>query len=83
MPSKTEEYSRPCPAHGQRLDPVLGKLDGLPDHRIPAVQVSLCRPVDDSHAQRPDATACADFVIWNNRMNRYVGRGAIPRSAGK
>ncbi|WP_158565132.1 hypothetical protein [Faecalibacterium sp. OF04-11AC] len=23
-------------------------------------------------AQRPDATACADFDIWNNRMNRYV-----------
>ena len=28
------------------------------------------------HAQRPDATACADFDIWNNRMNRYVRRGA-------
>ena len=27
-------------------------------------------------AQRPDATACADFDIWNNRMNRYVRRGA-------
>lgn len=24
------------------------------------------------YAQRPDATACADFDIWNNRMNRYV-----------
>ena len=22
------------------------------------------------YAQRPDATACADFDIWNNRMNR-------------
>ena len=28
------------------------------------------------YAQRPDATACADFGIWNNRMNRYVRRGA-------
>ena len=27
-------------------------------------------------AQRPDATACADFDIWNNRMNRYVRRDA-------
>ena len=27
-------------------------------------------------AQRPDATACADFDIWNNRMNRYVRRGS-------
>lgn len=28
------------------------------------------------YAQRPDATACADFGIWNNRMNRYVRRDA-------
>ena len=28
------------------------------------------------YAQRPDATVCADFDIWNNRMNRYVRRGA-------
>ena len=28
------------------------------------------------HAQRPDATACADYDIWNNRMNRYVRRGS-------
>ena len=28
------------------------------------------------YAPRPDATACADFDIWNNRMNRYVRRGA-------
>ena len=28
------------------------------------------------YAQRPDATACADYDIWNNRMNRYVRRGS-------
>ena len=28
------------------------------------------------HAQRPDATACADYDVWNNRMNRYVRRGS-------
>ena len=27
------------------------------------------------YAQRPDATACADYDVWNNRMNRYVRRG--------
>ena len=27
-------------------------------------------------AQRPDATACADYDVWNNRVNRYVHRGA-------
>lgn len=28
------------------------------------------------HVQRPDATACADFEIWNTVMHRYVNRGA-------
>ena len=28
------------------------------------------------HAQRPDATACAEMEIWNNRMGRWVNRGS-------
>ena len=28
------------------------------------------------YAQRPDATACADFETWNKRMGRYVKRGS-------
>ena len=28
------------------------------------------------YAQRPDATACASFDLWNDRMNRYVRRGS-------
>ena len=28
------------------------------------------------YAQRPDATACASFVLWNNTMRRYVRRGS-------
>lgn len=28
------------------------------------------------YAQRPDATACAEFNIWNNTMNRYIRRGS-------
>ena len=28
------------------------------------------------YAQRPDATACADYDLWNKRMGRYVRRGA-------
>lgn len=27
-------------------------------------------------AQRPDATACADYDLWNNTMRRYVRRGS-------
>ena len=28
------------------------------------------------HAQRPDATACASFDIWNKKMYCYINRGA-------
>ena len=28
------------------------------------------------HAQRPDATACASLELWNEKMNRWVNRGA-------
>ena len=28
------------------------------------------------HAQRPDATACAEYDFWNERMGRYVRRGS-------
>ena len=28
------------------------------------------------HAQRPDATACAGYDVWTQRMGRYVRRGA-------
>lgn len=28
------------------------------------------------HAQRPQATACAEFDLWNKRMRRYIRRGS-------
>ena len=28
------------------------------------------------YAQRPEATACAPYDVWNDRMNRYVRRGS-------
>ena len=28
------------------------------------------------HVQRPGATACAEYDVWNNTMRRYVRRGA-------
>ncbi|MBQ6480989.1 MAG: hypothetical protein IJI45_07730 [Anaerolineaceae bacterium] len=28
------------------------------------------------YAQRPEATACASYEIWNNTMHRYIRRGS-------
>jgi len=29
------------------------------------------------YKQRPEATACAEYDLWNDRMNRYVKRGTL------
>ena len=31
------------------------------------------------YAQRPDATACAEYDLWNEKMGRYVRRGSKGR----
>ena len=28
------------------------------------------------YAQRPDATACAEYDLWNDTMHRYIRRGS-------
>lgn len=28
------------------------------------------------YSQRPDATACADFNVWNTRLHRYIAKGS-------
>ena len=28
------------------------------------------------HAQRPDATACAEYDFWNKKMGRFIRRGS-------
>ena len=82
MPSKTEEYL----ALAQRTANGLTRYwESWTDYLTTASRLYKYPFADQLmiYAQRPDATACADFDIWNNRMNRYVRRGAIPRSAGK
>ena len=75
MPSKTEEYL----ALAQRTANGLTRdWESWTDYLTTASRLYKY-PFPDQlmiYAQRPDATACADFDIWNNRMNRYVRRGA-------
>ena len=33
------------------------------------------------YAQRPDATACAEYDLWDEEMGRYVRRGLSPESS--
>ena len=75
MPRKTEEYL----ALAQRTANGLTRYwESWTDYLTTASRLYKYSFADQLmiYAQRPDATACADFDIWNNRMNRYVRRGA-------
>ena len=71
MPSETEEYL----ALAQRTANGLTRYwESWTDYLTTASRLYKYPFADQLmiYAQRPDATACADFDIWNNRMNRYV-----------
>ena len=75
MPSKTEEYL----ALAQRTANGLTRYwESWADYLTTASRLYKYSFPDQLmiYAQRPDATACADYDIWNNRMNRYVRRGS-------
>ena len=75
MPSKTEEYL----ALAQQTAKELTRYwENWTDYLTTASRLYKYSFADQLmiYAQRPDATACADYDVWNNRMNRYVRRGA-------
>ena len=75
MPNKTEEYL----ALAQRTANGLTRYwEHWTDYLTTASRLYKYNFADQLmiYAQRPDATACASFDIWNNRMNRYVRRGS-------
>ena len=75
MSSKTEEYL----ALAQRTANGLTRYwESWTDYLTTASRLYKYPFADQLmiYAQRPDATACADYDIWNNRMNRYVRRGS-------
>ena len=75
MPSKTEEYL----ALAQRTANGLTRYwESWTDYLTTASRLYKYPFADQLmiYAQRPDATACADYDVWNKRMNRYVRRGS-------
>ena len=75
MPNKTQEYLNLAQQTAKELTRY---WENWSDYLTTASRLYKYSFADQLmiYAQRPDATACADFDIWNNRMNRYVRRGA-------
>ena len=75
MPNKTEEYL----VLAQRTANGLTRYwESWTDYLTTASRLYKYPFADQLmiYAQRPDATACADYDVWNSRMNRYVRRGS-------
>ena len=75
MPNKTQEYLNLAQQTAKELTRY---WENWTDYLTTASRLYKYPFADQLmiYAQRQDATACADFDIWNNRMNRYVRRGA-------
>ena len=71
MPNKTQEYLNLAQQTAKELTRY---WENWSDYLTTASRLYKYSFADQLmiYAQRPDATACADFDIWNNRMNRYV-----------
>ena len=75
MPNKTQEYLNLAQQTAKELTRY---WENWTDYLTTASRLYKYSFADQLmiYAQRPDATACASFDIWNNRMNRYVRRGS-------
>ena len=75
MPNKTQEYLNLAQQTAKELTRY---WENWTDYLTTASRLYKYSFADQLmiYAQRPDATACAGFDIWNNRMNRYVRRGS-------
>ena len=75
MPNKTEEYlALVC----KTADSFSRQWEHWAEFLITAARLYKYSYPDQLmiYAQRPDATACAEYDVWNNKMNRYVRRGS-------
>ena len=73
MPSKLQAYSQMA---DQTAEQITGSFQNWTAFLETAARLYKY-PYNEQlliFAQRPDATACAEYDLWNNRMRRYVRR---------
>ena len=75
MPNKTQEYLNLAQQTAKELTRY---WENWTDYLTTASRLYKYSYADQLmiYAQRPDATACASFDLWNDRMNRYIRRGS-------
>lgn len=75
MPSKLQTYMQMAD-EAQRM--ITGSFQGWTSFLTTAARLYKYPYAEQVmiHAQRPDATACAEYDFWNEKMGRYVRRGS-------
>ena len=75
MPNKAQEYVELADATARKL---AGDYRGWADFLTTSARLYKYNFYDQLliYAQRPDATACAEFDLWNNTMHRYIRKGS-------
>lgn len=76
MPTKTQTFAQLAVDTATRLTSSLAKWTSF----LATVGRLYKYPYHEQlmiYAQRPDATACADYELWNDKMNRFVRRGSM------
>lgn len=74
MPNKAQEYVELADDTARKLS---GDYRGWTDFLTTSARLYKYNYYDQLliYAQRPDATACAEFDLWNNTMHRYIRKG--------
>ncbi|PWJ22717.1 N12 class adenine-specific DNA methylase [Faecalicatena orotica] len=75
MPTKAQVFAQLAEHTAERLTSSLANWTGF----LATVGRLYKYPYHEQlmiHAQRPDATACAEYELWNDKMNRFVRRGS-------
>ena len=75
MPTKAQAFAQLAEHTAERLTSSLSNWTGF----LATVGRLYKYPYHEQlmiYAQRPDATACADYELWNEKMNRFVRRGS-------
>jgi N12 class adenine-specific DNA methylase/adenine-specific DNA methylase len=75
MPSKLQTYSELAEVTAKQLTDSTENWTSFLTTAARLYKYPYCEQLM-IYAQRPDATACADYETWNRRMGRYVKRGS-------
>ena len=75
MPNKIQQYTELAAQTARQVTGSLERWTAFLDTAARLYKYPFHEQIQ-IYAQRPEATACAEYSLWNDRMGRYVRRGS-------